>query len=101
MATRLDLHEKLCTVLGSRNVYFQPPSSVKLVYPCIVYQLNKHDIRYADNSHYNRFEKYTVTVIDRDPDSDIPESILQLPLCSMNRVYTADNLNHFVFDLYY
>ena len=40
MENRLDLHEELCELLGSRHVYFQPPESIKLIYPCIVYSMS-------------------------------------------------------------
>ena len=46
MASRLELHEEFCNILGSRSVYFQPPASIKLNYPCIVYSIssvNKQD----------------------------------------------------------
>ena len=32
MDRRLKLHEELCDILGSRNVYFQPPETVKMKY---------------------------------------------------------------------
>ena len=35
---RNDLQKLLVEVLGSKNVYFQPPESVKMKYPAIVYQ---------------------------------------------------------------
>ena len=38
---RLALHELLCEKLGSRNVYFQPPESIKMKYPAIVYSRNR------------------------------------------------------------
>ena len=37
MANRLDLQALLEDLLGSRNVYYQPPESVKMNYPAIVY----------------------------------------------------------------
>ena len=40
MKTRLELDEELVKILGSKNVYFQPPESLKLNYPAIVYSLS-------------------------------------------------------------
>ena len=102
MASRLELHEKLCELLGNRRVYYQPPASVKLEYDCIKYSLSGIDTKYANNSNYNAIKQYQVIVITRDPDSNIPDKILKhFPLCRFNRPYVADNLNHFVFTLYY
>lgn len=101
MDRRLKLHEILVEKLGSRNVYFQPPASLKLKYPCIVYSRSGSKNIPADNLSYIHKKRYEVTVIDEDPDSEIPDRIEQLPRCSFDRWYTADNLNHYVFTLYY
>lgn len=98
---RLELQETLEEVLGSRNVYFQPPSNVKMKYPAIVYERSRMDARHANNDIYKLRVPYTVTVIDKRPDSDIPERMLELPYCSSDRRYTSDNLYHDVFTLYY
>ena len=34
---RLELQDLLETVLGSQYVYFQPPATLRMRYPCIVY----------------------------------------------------------------
>lgn len=101
MGTRLELHEKLKEILGSDHVYFQPPENIKLVYPCILYELNNIDIKFADNLPYHHTNRYTVTVIDRNPDSEIPSKIARLPMVTFDRFYTEDNLNHTTLDLYY
>ena len=96
---RLGLSEVLHNICD--NVYFQPPESVRLKYPCIIYKRRTGDTIYADNLPY-RFEQcYNVTVVDANPDSEIPLEIAKLPMCKMDRCYTADNLNHSTFILYY
>ena len=99
-ARRLELHELLVTVLGSRNVYFQPPSTIKMQYPCIVYSRAGMDTTHANNQPYTIRERFEVTVIDPNPASVIPYAISQLPMTRFNRQYTADNLNHSVFIIY-
>lgn len=101
MGQRLDLHEELCTILGSRNVYFQPPTGFKMVYPCIVYSLSNIDTRFAENRPYVHFLKYTVTSIDRDPESETPHKLADLPMSSHNQQFVNDNLYHNVFTIYY
>lgn len=98
---RNDLQKLLIKILGSKNVYFQPPESVKMKYPAIVYNWSSEDVRFADNLPYNRQRAYTVTVIDRNPDSEIPDRIAELPFCKLERPYVADNLNHWPYTLYY
>lgn len=101
MAHRHDLHAILVELLGSRDVYFQPPSNVSMSYPAIVYKRFGEDRKRADNSLYGRTIQYQVTVIDRNPDSDIPDKIAHLPMCVLNRTYAANNLHHDVFNLYF
>lgn len=101
MASRLELHEELCTKLGSRNVYFQPPESVKMNYPAIRYKLSRIKIGFANDKIYSKKKSYDVTVIDKNPDSTIPDEMLEFPYCNFDRFYTADGLNHWAFTLYY
>lgn len=101
MAQRLELHEILINLLGSNNVYFQPPPSLSMNYPCIVYKRDDVNTEYADNKSYKNKKRYQITVIDANPDSLIPESVEKLPMCSYDRFFSADNLNHDVFNLYF
>lgn len=101
MDRRLELHEILVSILGSRNVYFQPPPSIRMKYPCIVYELDDIHTMNADNSKYADKRRYKITVIDSDPDSEFIDKLLELQYCSFDRFYASDNLNHFVFTLYY
>lgn len=99
MKRRLELQILLEEILGSRNVYFSPPESVKLKYPCIIYDKEDEIIRHADDIPYKRDDIYEVTVIDRNPDSDIPDKIAELPSCRFVRSFTSDNLSHHVYRL--
>jgi len=101
MAQRLQLHSLLKTILGSDNVYFQPPASLSMKYPCIMYRRDSDKTIFSDNLVHNRRIRYQVTYIDKNPDSAIPESIAQLPLCRFDRFYVADNLNHDVFNIFF
>lgn len=100
MGIRLQLHQKLKT-LGAKKVYFQPPETVKMEYPCIRYELDGEDTKFADNKPHIRAKRYAVTVIDPDPDSNIPDKVGGFSMCKFDRKYTKDNLNHFVYILYY
>lgn len=98
---RIELHEKLCDLMGNRNVYFQPPENRKLIYPCIIY--NKQFIRhnYADDGTYLKHDEYQIMLITKDPDCDYIEKLAWLDLCHFDRQYVRDNLYHYVFSLYY
>ena len=102
MARRLDLHEKFCDLLGTRNVYFQPPESVKLKYDCITYKTSNRNDLIADDTRYRGYTAYEVTFITRDPDSLMPEEIMNsFTYIVHNSTYVADNLHHDVFTIYY
>jgi hypothetical protein len=99
MGQRLDLQTLLETLLGSENVYFQPPPSFTMLYPCIVYNRSNIRSRSGDNQPYKLDNQYTITVIDANPDSDIPIKVAKLPQCAFDRHFTSDNLNHDVFNI--
>lgn len=101
MGSRLDLQNLLEFILGSRNVYYQPPESVKIKYPAIIYRRNDIDNNFADDIVYMQNYTYQIIVIDADPDSEIVDRVSKLPMCRYDRHYTSDNLNHDIFILNY
>ena len=105
MASRLELHEEFCEVLGSRNVYFQSPETVKMNYNptgAIRYNLAGKDLKRANNKIYLSTNQYEGVLITRDPDTTIPDMLLaRFEMISLGRPYTADNLNHYPFTIYY
>lgn len=102
MGKRLELHEEFCKLLASRNAYFQPPANVRMSYPAIRYKLSDIEKIAANDKAYRLVNRYEVVYIDQNPDSDMPTKILEhFPMCSFDRWYAADDLNHWVFTLYY
>lgn len=101
MDSRPNLQTKLEQILGSRNVYFQPPESIKLNYPAIVYKRSNIQNTFADNEVYKQSYFYEITVIDRKSDSQITKKLSKLPKIRFDRSFTYDNLNHDVFTIYY
>lgn len=99
---RLELQTLLEGLLpDGKKVYFQPPAGYKMEYPCIVYNRDYVKIQYADNSPYASKKRYLVTIIDRDPDSAIPDLVAALPYALFNRFFVADGLNHDVYNIYF
>lgn len=96
---RFELHDILLGICS--NVYYQPPESVKLVYPCIIYNLNSSIDFWSDGILYYTEYEYSITLIDRDPDSPLFEKLRLIPGCKFDRSFRSDNLNHFTFRLYY
>lgn len=101
MASRLKLQTELEELLGTKNVYYSPPASLKMQYPAIVYSRSDIDNAHANNSVYKQEYAYEIIVIDRNPDSEIVKKVSRLPRCRFNRHYPSDNLNHDVFTIYY
>lgn len=101
MSRRTDLQVILETLIGSTNVYFQPPETIKMVYPCIVYEHYSGRTFFADNKPYTHSKCYQITVIDKNPDSVILDAVVMLPMCMFNRHFAVDNLNHDIYILYY
>lgn len=103
MRSRLDLHDKLVSILGSNHVYFQPPEDIRLKYPCIIYERVSMDIRPADDMKYSNLMRYDIKYITKEPDTNdfIVNFINAFNYCSYDRHYVYDNLNHEVFTLFY
>lgn len=102
MASRLELHEELCEVLGTGNVYFQTPESVKMQYDAIRYELAGKNLKRANNKIYMSTNQYDGVIIARDPDTTIPDKLLaHFEMCSFGKPYTSGNLYHYPFTLYY
>ena len=101
MADRLDLQSLLEELLGTRNVYYNPPESVKMQYTAIRYSKKKIESVYANNSKYLMRDCYELIVISRKPDDPVIKRLLALPYCSYDRPYIADNLYHDVLTIYY
>lgn len=101
MASRLELQTLFEELLESENVYYQPPASVFMNYPAIVYSRNNIENDFADNSVYSQYTSYQVTVIDENPDSEYVKKVSSLPKCRYDRHFVSDNLNHDVFTLYF
>lgn len=101
MGTRLELQTLLESILDSSNVYFQPPESIKIKYPAIVYSLRNFREVSADDKTYLRKRLYRVQFISRNPDNDVVDKLLDLPYCASDGRFVTDSLYHDNFDLYY
>ena len=99
--TRVDLHELLVETLGCKNVYFQPPETMKIKYPCIVYELEDITPVFADDKPYLLHDSYQVTLMHRDPDNPIKDKLANLPGVRFSRYFSADNINHYIYIMYY
>ena len=102
MDRRPELQMRLEEILGTKNVYYQPPESIKMQYDAIRYSLGGKDIKRANNMIYQTTNQYDGIIITSNPDTEIPDKLLShFQMCSFGRPYVADNLNHFPFTLYY
>lgn len=101
MGKRLDLHRILKNLPEVKQVYFQPPSSEKIEYPCIVYEHDRTYKVHANNMPYFSEPRYQLTAICKDPDSPIFDAIERLPKCAIERTFKRDQLNHKVYNIYF
>lgn len=102
MRSRLEFDSELRDLIGNSNVYFQPPESIRLKYPCIIYKRTDVDIKHADNKAYMTTNCYDVTVISKDPDYALFDTIIErFPMIRMGAFFTYDNLNHHNYTIYY
>ena len=98
MAQKQALYDVLHSIC--EHVYFNPPEGKNIDYPCIIYNLNTINSQHADDRPYIKHKRYTATVIDRNPYSQLPDMVADLPYCNHDRSFVVDNLYHYVFTLY-
>lgn len=101
MRPRVELHQLLEALADDAKIYFQPPKNTKMVFPCILYKRVSEETQWADNRRFAHKLRYEVTVIDPKPDGLLWEKVGELPLCRFERHFTADGLNHDVFNLFF
>jgi hypothetical protein len=101
MAPREQLQSKLETIMGNTNVYFQPPENVQMAYPAIVYERDRAYAEHADNIPWCITKQYQLTYISRTPDDPAFDALAALPMCTHERFFAADDLNHDVFNIYF
>lgn len=97
--SRLELHELLLNICP--NVYYQPPASIKMTYPCIVYNLSDIDKTNASNVMYKKDHRYMLTYITKNAVDEVVDQLVELSFCVYDRYYSADNLHHHAFTIYY
>lgn len=83
------------------QVYFQEPPEHQMTYPCILYQRDREDKKFANNSPYANTKRYQATIIDEDPDSEIVDKFSALPMTTFSRHFRVDRLNHDIYNIYY
>lgn len=105
---RLELDAKLKALLegiygeGNAHLYFQPPEGFKLKYPCIVYQKDTGDHKFADNKVYSFMQAYQLTFMSKDPDNVVVDTLLdEFKYARYGRNFKVENINHDVVILYY
>ena len=97
--SRLELQTLLEEI--TEHVYFQPPSNIYMQYPCIIYSWNESSVDHANNELYRDAKGYMVTVIDRNPDTELADTVKSLPYATFDRFFAVDDLNHYVFTIFF
>ena len=101
MGERVELHNLLENLLAGVTIYFQPPTNVTLVYPCLLYRRLPSRITRAGNNTYGVTRKYKLTLIDDNPDTIFLDVVLTIPNIVHETYFTKGNLNHDVFVLHF
>lgn len=99
---RLCLQQRLESIDKVKEAYFQPPENLQMEFPCIVYERDGGNTIYASNSPYRFVRRYSVTVIDADPDSEIPDLLaMEFPMIRTSNVFITGGRYHHKFTLYH
>ena len=96
-----ELQQLLKALEGVRDAYVQAPTE-GMEYPCIMIERGlPSSVWRADNGIHHLKKGYTVTVIDRAPDSPIPDLVEGLQYVQFDRFFRTNGLNHFVFQMFF
>ena len=88
--------------IGVENVYIDPPENLIMKYPCARVRLNSGRIRFADNRAHIFTPSWEIIHIGYEPDDEMVLKIVNaFQRITYQRHYTADNLHHNSFTLYY
>lgn len=101
MDSRPNLQTMLETLSDELHVYFQPPTSTKIIYPAIVYFRNSFSAFRGDNISYGLFPSYTITLKSRNPEDPILKKLLSLPYITYDRHYVVNNIHNDVLTIFY
>ena len=99
-----DLRDQLYLIHDTENVYYDPPESIRMDFPCFRFELNNLDVKHADNKAYSKKPRWAVTYITRDIEEieQVAEEMLEhFKYCNFDTSFRADNLEHAVFNLYF
>lgn len=99
--TRLEIQSIFENMLGSRNVYYQPPASIKINYPAIIYSLESMTNDHASNGVYLTKKAYKVIYVDSNPDNEMVSVLNNVIHSTFNSHYVSDNLNHYAYTIYF
>lgn len=99
--SRTDLQTLLEELLGSDQAHYQAPHNVEMTYPAIIYNRQYGVTDYADNQAYQRTKRWQVIVISKNPDEPVADLVEQIPQCTFEREYKANNLWHKAYNLYF
>ena len=83
------------------HVYFQPNDNTRMVYPAIVYERDGLDDKRANNEAYSQTKRYRITVIDRNPDSVIPDLLSRFPMTRFTAHQVRDGLHQDIYTTYF
>lgn len=97
---RRKLQSLLEELLESRNVYFQPPSNIRMKYPCVVYELSRIQNQHADNAAYLKGLGFSVMYITRNPEDEMILKLDSLPYAYFDTHFESDNLHHYQYTIY-
>ena len=100
MGDRLGLQAKLREI--APRAWYQKPPANKMAYPCFVYKSIEPKVVHANNIGYIRIPGYEVLYITETENDGIVGVMLDtFPYCTAGRKYTADQLYHYPFTIYY
>lgn len=98
---RRELHQTLVSILGSANVYHQPPENLALKFPAIIYERTDYDVEYANEVPYVATRQWQITVVSQEPSNAVVDELMKLPTADFKTRYVSNRLQHDVVTIYY
>ena len=93
MASWLTLKNEWEAAFGIK-IYYEPPESIKLTYPCAI--MSRGNIQFADANNYKYLKtvRYSLTYITKTINDPLADTIAEYDHMVHGDSYTSDHLYH-------
>lgn len=94
----IELQAEYAALEGVKNAYYQDPGDSSMHPPYVMIDESApNDVKHADNVIFSKMKGYQITLVLRDPVSEIPDLVEALPYTRFDRKFRTNGLHHYTY----